>query len=220
MALIADYRLCAAEGLTRAETAERLGVQLNHVTRVARLHGIEFQGSAPRTLITAAVLRQVLQMRAAGAAWRAISTKFGFSPVSLQQAVARSKRAPAGLPRSDDAHPPAGDHAAGVVAPNPEDDEDDVPEFVAPCPRQVQSLMARGFSRAEAIRQSVIYRKAQARKAESVAALPAVVRRVPSKQFRVDQLHAPNMEQPSCKRLGAITTRSDQIAPKSCGVSR
>lgn len=194
MPTLADYRRCAAEGMTVDEVAKKFKLARRYVLKVARERGLNLGGAKVRPLITAEVLDRVREMQAAGKTLRMIGAELGFERDSLSMALSRARkaaiekaptdRAPSSeAARSDDAHLPDGTSAVGIVATND---------------RFVLSLAnAFGGNMVKAAEAAAAYRKEQARRETSVGA-PVPVNRVNRIPYRIGEslLHAPNMEHP------------------------
>lgn len=124
---------------------------------------------------------QMLTLRARSATVSAIAIASGFSAGTVEQ-VLRQARAEG----DDRASKDASVRAATLLRDAVLEDDDDVPEFVAPDPKVVASLMMRGFSRWEAIAQSIADKKARARREQAVAAARPVGR-VSRQPFKLGQ---------------------------------
>ncbi len=168
--VLAQVAALRAQGLTFAEIGAQLGFTGPGLSMAMRRH----TGGAKRgkVRLTEDARGRMLDMRAAGATIATIALELGFSSRTVELAMCEA-RAEGDERASKD---PAARRAALLAA--GEEVEDDAPEgdLVLPDPRVVASLMQRGFTRRQAIDQSIARRKAQARVEQTVAAVRSVTR--------------------------------------------
>lgn len=153
-------RAIIAAGGSATDIAAAFKISANGARRYCRQHGLGLKDarlkSEPRRVITQDQILKAIALQAAGRIWREIGEAVGFTGDAIKVAVSRHRSAQA------DAAP----------EPETEEEEDgDVPDEprILPDANVVASLMMRGFSRRDAIAQSIADKKAKARRETSPA---------------------------------------------------